>query len=181
MILESLYLRCGKRCLNKFLWIIIGKYEIIVVEELGGLMTDIHTIIAGHRGGKVHPGAQDYEVNEGNQYEPPTTSEIPDVFFDQILIEFKLSRVEINVLMYLYRRVWCKPNLYRKHGLSQLQSHFDMCRMLSISLEEIYQSLRNLENYGFIETIRSGQYFVRKYFTKDFDESFGQSYDDFEI
>ena len=31
-------------------------------------------------------------------------------FFDQIIGEFRLNRVEILVLMYLYRLVWCKPN-----------------------------------------------------------------------
>jgi hypothetical protein len=143
-------------------------------------MTDIHTIIAGHKTRQL-PSTHDYEVNEGSGYEGPTTSEIPDVFFDDILVHFRLSRLEINVLMYLYRRVWCKPNLYRKHGLSQLQSHSEMCAVLSISLEEIYQALRSLEGYGFIETIRSGQYFVRKYFTKELDEAFAHSYDDFEI
>ena len=47
--------------------------------------------------------------------------------------------------------------------------------------ENIYQALRKVEEYGFISTIRSGQYFVRKYFTKDYDEKFGQTYDDFEV
>ena len=38
-----------------------------------------------------------------------------------------------------------------------------------------------LEELGFISTIRSGQYFVRRYFTKENDEKFGQTYDDFEV
>ena len=56
-----------------------------------------------------------------------------------------------------------------------------MAKQLKLSIEEIYQALRKLEELGFIGTIRSGQYFVRKYFTKDNDEKFGQTYDDFEV
>ena len=60
-------------------------------------------------------------------------------------------------------------------------AHTEMAKQLKLSIEEIYQALRKLEELGFIGTIRSGQYFVRKYFTKDNDEKFGQTYDDFEV
>ena len=43
----------------------------------------------------------------------------------------------------------------------------------------ILQSIRHLESYGLIETIRSGQYFVRKYFTEENDLKYGQDYDHF--
>ncbi|CBW26895.1 hypothetical protein BMS_2084 [Halobacteriovorax marinus SJ] len=140
-------------------------------------MVDLHSILADHRSKSADESAKLSDSHNAN----PTISKIPDIFFDQILTHFKLTRVEIMVLMYLYRRVWCRPNLYKEHGISQLMSHTEMAKHLGINLEDIYQSLRSLEDYNFISTIRSGQYFVRKYFTKDFDEHFGQTYDDFEI
>lgn len=109
----------------------------------------------------------------------PTLSEIPDVFFDTILKNFKLSRQEISLLMFIYRQVWCKPNLYKAHGIGPLNSYSDLCNYLGISNEELGNSLRNLENFGLIETIRSGQYFVRKFFTADLDSKYGQNYDEF--
>lgn len=143
-------------------------------------MINIQTIIAGHR-------SKDKNINDGHfishtkNHRSPTSSDIPDLFFDEILVVFKLSRVEIMVLMYLYRKVWCKPNLYKKYGISQLLSHADMVNSLNTSIEDIYQSLRKLEELGFIGTIRSGQYFVRKYFTRENDEKYEQTYDDFEV
>ena len=83
--------------------------------------------------------------------------------------------------MFLYRQVWCRPNLYKVYGISQLLSHTEMAKTLGLSLEEVHSSLRKLEEYTFIETVRSGQYFVRKYFFKQYDEEFNQTYDDFEI
>jgi predicted transcriptional regulator of viral defense system len=83
--------------------------------------------------------------------------------------------------MYLYRKVWCKPNLYKVYGISQILSHEEMAKTLDLRIEEIYASLRRIEEYGFISTIRSGQYFVRKYFTRENDERFIQTYDDFDI
>ena len=141
-------------------------------------MVDIHEIIAGHKSRSVHRGP---ELRGQKDSKSPTTSEIPDIFFDEILVEFKLNRVEILVLMYLYRRVWCRPNLYKEYGISQLMAHTEIAKKLNIKIDEIYNSLRKLEELGFIGTIRSGQYFVRKYFTKDYDDKFGHSYDDFDI
>ena len=60
-------------------------------------------------------------------------------------------------------------------------AHTEMAQNLKISIDEIYNALRKLEELGFISTIRSGQYFVRKYFTKENDEKYGQTYDDFEF
>ncbi|EQC48053.1 hypothetical protein [Bacteriovorax sp. Seq25_V] len=138
-------------------------------------MVDIHSIIKTHRN----------KVDEGEivnlDFDEPTTSEIPDVFFDNILVNFKLSRLETIVLMYLYRKVWCRSNMYQKHGISQLLSLTDMVKQLDFKIEEIHSAIRKLENFGFIVTIRIGQYFVRRYFTKDLDAQFGQTYDDFEV
>lgn len=141
-------------------------------------MVDIHDVLAIHRSRKEPTKS---ELIEGKQQTNPTTSKIPDIFFDEILVDFKLNRIEILVLMYLYRRVWCRPNLYKEFGISQLMAHSEMSGHLKISIDEIYHSLRKLEELGFISTIRSGQYFVRRYFTKENDEKFGQSYDDFDV
>lgn len=139
-------------------------------------MVDIQSIIKTHKG-------KGENTLEGPvvDVETPTTSEIPDVFFDSILVQYKLSRLEIIVLMYLYRKVWCRSNLYRKHGISQLLSLTDMVNQLDFRIEEIHNAIRKLENFGFVMTIRIGQYFVRRYFTKELDQRFGQFYDDFEL
>lgn len=108
-----------------------------------------------------------------------SSSEIPDVFFDEILQKFKLNRSEISLLMYLYRQVWCRPNLYKSHGIGPLNSYADLCTILGITPEELGQYLRNLEKFGFIETVRAGQYFVRKFFTEALDKQYGQNYDEF--
>lgn len=107
------------------------------------------------------------------------SSEIPDVFFDVVLQKYKLNRPEITLLMFLYRQVWCRPNLYKSHGIGPLNSYSDLCTNLGLSIEELGTYLRVLENYGFIETVRSGQYFVRKFFTEELDAQFGQNYDEF--
>ncbi|MFN8370088.1 MAG: hypothetical protein U0T83_05625 [Bacteriovoracaceae bacterium] len=108
-----------------------------------------------------------------------TTSEIPDLFFDEILTNFKLNRFEILVLMYLYRLVWCRPNLYKTYGYGQVLSLTEVAKSLNIETDEVYNALRKLESLDFIETIRAGQYFVRKYFTAELDKFYGQNYDDF--
>jgi len=108
-----------------------------------------------------------------------SSSVIPDVFFDEILQQFKLNRQEILVLMLLYRQVYCRPNLYKSHGIGPLNSYSGMAAQLNMSTDELTHNLRSLENYGFIETVRAGQYFVRKYFTEILDVKFGQDYDEF--
>lgn len=142
---------------------------------------DIHSVLAGHRS-KKGPSDKSQSVTEDNHYDATASLvEIPDIFFDDILVKYKLTRIEMMVLMYLYRHVWCRPNLYRIHGISQILSHSEMSAQLKISLDEIYHALRKVEELGFVETIRSGQYFVRRYFTEEYDEKFGQNYDDFDI
>ncbi len=139
-------------------------------------MDELHTILANH-----HPQKKKKNTSAGVAMHMPTasTSEIPDLFFDEILVKFKLTRIEVLVLMHLYRQVWCRANLYKTYGFSPVLSHNAISQTLELSIDEIYNALRRLESYGFIETIRSGQYFVRKYFTKENDYKFGQSYDDF--
>lgn len=108
-----------------------------------------------------------------------SSSEIPDVFFDVVLQQYKLNRQEITLLMYLYRQVWCRPNLYKSHGIGPLNSYVEMGANLGITTDELTNHMRSLEKLGLIETVRSGQYFVRKYFTEDLDGQYGQNYDEF--
>lgn len=108
-----------------------------------------------------------------------STSEIPDIFFDEVLYKLKLSRPEITLLMFLYRQVWCRPNLYKAHGIGPLNSYNEMASALHFSNDELASYLRSLETYGLIEIVRAGQYFVRKYFTEALDIKYGQDYDQF--
>ena len=140
-------------------------------------MVDLHSILSDHRS---RAGSASKIGGEKSNLDP-SVSEIPDIFFDQILVEFKLTRPEIMVLMYLYRRVWCRPNLHRVYGISPLLSLKEIESFLKTPMEDIFNALRKIESFGFISTIRSGQYFVRKYFTKENDEEFRQTYDDFEV
>ena len=144
----------------------------------GYVMPDLHSILADH---KSKRRKSLISTQEQQELKRASTSQIPDIFFDEILKNYKLTRIEIVVLMFLYRQVWCRPNLYKVYGISQLLSHTEMAKTLGLSLEEVHSSLRKLEEYTFIETVRSGQYFVRKYFFKQYDEEFNQTYDDFEI
>lgn len=138
-------------------------------------MVDLQTILATH-----HPKTREKERNASDRpNQKPNISEIPDVFFDDVLVNYKLNRVEAMVLMYLYRQVWCRPNLYKEYGLSQILSHTEISKSLKISLDDVYHALRNLESLSLIETIRSGQYFLRKFFTEENDQLYGQRYDDF--
>lgn len=141
-------------------------------------MEDIRSILSQFHSKK---GAKGDEVQKSvtRPVAEASSSEIPDLFFDEVLQKFKLSRLEIIVLMFLYRQVWCKPNLYKSHGIGPLNSYAEMASWLQISTEEVSQNLRSLENYGFIETVRSGQYFVRKYFTEELDIKYGQDYNQF--
>ena len=110
----------------------------------------------------------------------PSESSIPDIFFDRILSHYKMGRVDISLLLFLYRQVWCKPNINRSHGIGNIQTYSDISDIIKIPIDEVQQSLRSLERHGFIETIRAGQYFVRRYFTESFDQEFGQNYSNFE-
>jgi DNA-binding MarR family transcriptional regulator len=145
-------------------------------------MVDLRTILQDHKSRQKNEESELLDLNQETVQElDATSSEIPDLFFDEILVHYKLTRVEILVLMYLYRRVWCRPNLYQKYGISPLLSHTEQAKAMNVPIEEVFSALRKIESYGFISTIRSGQYFVRKYFLKPFDDKFGQTYDDFEL
>lgn len=109
----------------------------------------------------------------------PTFSEIPDLFFDHILQEYKLNRLDIQVLLFLYRQVWCFPNLYKKFGIGQLNNLKEVSEHFSTDFNSLQNSLQKLESYQFISTIRLGQYFVRRFFTPEWDFHFAQNYDDF--
>lgn len=142
-------------------------------------MVDLQSILAEHR--TKTKANTSHSKDGGNVLREPTSSEIPDIFFDKIIVDFKLNRIEILVLMYIYRRVWCLPNLHRAHGISQMMSHTEMAKNMGLTIDDIYSSLRKIEEYDMIRTIRAGQYFSRRFFTKELDEEFEQSYDDFEI
>lgn len=142
------------------------------------MVDDLQAILQLHRS-KSNSSSPNVSGEAKNH--SPSMSEIPDVFFDKIIVDFKLSRIEILVLMYIYRRVWSFPNLHRSHGISPMMSHTEMAKNLVLAIEDVYSALRKLEEYDFIKTIRAGQYFARRYFTKELDLQFGQSYEDFEF
>ncbi|MDO9181183.1 MAG: hypothetical protein Q7U04_02185 [Bacteriovorax sp.] len=142
-------------------------------------MVDLKSILAEHRSKKKVDNS--HNIGGGGTLLKATSSEIPDIFFDKIVVDYKLNRIEILVLMYIYRRVWCFPNLHRSHGISQMMSHTEMAKNLGLAIEDIYSSLRKLEEYDMIRTIRAGQYFSRRFFSKEMDDKFEQSYDDFEL
>jgi hypothetical protein len=142
-------------------------------------MVDLHSILQEHRPQNLGRSVSDSKKMPA--LPTPSYSEIPDIFFDTILTSYKLTRIETIVLMYLYRKVWCRPNLYRIYGISQLMSLTEMAKTLNVLIDDVYSSLLKLEELGFISTVRSGQYFVRKFFLKDYDEYYAQTYDDFEI
>ncbi len=139
-------------------------------------MVDLHSILQSHK-----LKGDDAKTSQSSPEPKPSSSQIPDIFFDRVLVEYKLTRVDVLILIYLYRRVWCRPNLYQKHGISQLLSLTEMVNQLDVGLDDIHNCIRKLENFGFVSTIRVGQYFVRKFFTKEYDELYGQSYDDFDV
>jgi hypothetical protein len=140
-------------------------------------MEDIRSVLSQFNSKKKREG--DVQKSAPRPTKIASTSEIPDVFFDVVLHKYKLNRHEITLLMFLYRQVWCRPNLYKSHGIGPLNSYSELCINLGITTEELGNSLRALENYGFIETVRSGQYFVRKFFTEELDGQYGQDYDEF--
>lgn len=140
---------------------------------------DIQTIIANHTSSPKESIAESSSPKRKVESMGPTVSEIPDLFFDEVLPTIKLSRIDVMVLLYLYRIVWCRPNLYKKYGIGPLISMDQLHEVLKISEDEMYHSINKLESLFFIETIRIGQYFVRKYFTKENDAKYGIDYDDF--
>jgi DNA-binding MarR family transcriptional regulator len=141
-------------------------------------MEDIRSILSQFHSKKKSKDPLVQKSGTGPSLEASQSS-IPDLFFDDVLHRYKLTRPEITLLMFLYRQVWARPNLYKSHGIGPLNSYVDMATTLHFTQEELAQHLRSLETYGFIETVRAGQYFVRKYFTEDLDNQFGQDYDQF--
>jgi len=142
-------------------------------------MEDIRSILSQFHSKKKRVQDEAVQKSGTGPHAEASSSEIPDLFFDEILLRFKLSRSEITLLMFLYRQVWSRPNLYKSHGIGPLNSYAEIASVLHTSIEELTQNLRTLEKFGFIETVRSGQYFVRKYFTEVLDAQYGQDYDQF--
>ena len=62
-----------------------------------------------------------------------------------------------------------------------MMSHTEMAKNMGLAIEDVYSALRKLEEYDMIRTIRAGQYFSRRFFSKKLDEAFDQTYDDFDI
>lgn len=141
-------------------------------------MEDIRSVLSQFKAKKAQKEKVIEKGSSGSDL-LPSSSEIPDIFFDMILRDFKLGRTEISLLMFLYRQIWCRPNLYKSHGIGPLNSFATLCSFLGVTMEQLGADLRSLEHYGLIETIRSGQYFIRKYFTDKLDAQFGQNYDEF--
>ncbi len=140
-------------------------------------MEDIRSVLSQFQSKKNRE--KDVQKSGVGPSESASSSEIPDIFFDVILQKHKLSRIEVLVLMFLYRQVYCRANLFKAHGIGPLNGYAEMGTVLNLSPDEVTHAIRALENYGFLETIRSGQYFVRKYFTEEFDLKYGQDYDQF--
>ena len=142
-------------------------------------MEDIRSVLSQFNAKKKQDNPQDIQKSGVGPDKTPSCSEIPDVFFDVILQKFKLNRSEITLLMFLYRQVWSRPNLYKSHGIGPLNSYTELSAHLGMTTDELTSFLRSLETLGLIETVRAGQYFVRKYFTEALDIQFGQNYDEF--
>jgi DNA-binding MarR family transcriptional regulator len=140
-------------------------------------MEDLKSILSSHHSKFGNISSHSVKPFEGEAQ--ATTSEIPDLFFDEILVQVKLTRTEVLLLMFLYRITWCKPNLHRKYGIAPIVSHNELAENLEVSIDTLHQTIRRLEGFSFIETIRSGQYFVRKYFSEENDRKYGQTYDNF--
>lgn len=140
-------------------------------------MEDIRAILSQFHSRKRKEN--DLKISGPGPVDTPLASEIPDVFFDVVLQKYKLNRHEITLLMFLYRQVWCRANLYKAHGIGPMNSLAELSQSLGFTIEDLHHHLRSLENYGFLETVRSGQYFVRKYFTEEMDQKYGQNYNDF--
>lgn len=102
---------------------------------------------------------------------------IPDVFFDDVLVKFKLTRLEILALVYLYRKAWAPTNVDRKYGMTPHLDYKIFSQKLEIESEHLMQTLRKLEEFGFVQKMNHDLYFVRKYFTEELDKRYGQNYE----
>ena len=140
-------------------------------------MDELHSILAHHHGkGRTSSKGG---VRPDQAHKIPTHSDIPDLLFDEILVENKMARGEIMVLIFIYRQVWCRPNFFKTYGYSPVMSYEDMAKKIGLGLDELFSAIRRLESLKLIETIRAGQYFIRKYLTEDRDTEYGIGYDDF--
>lgn len=140
---------------------------------------DLVSIIRKHRSrNRYNKKSGELEIRD-QEIPIPKVSEFPDVLFDEILVNFKLQRIDILVLIYLYRKVWCLPNIYSKYGIGPILPLQEVSKNLKVDFEELQKAIRKLESLDLIETIRVGQYFIRKYLTEKNDFIYGQSYDDF--
>lgn len=142
-------------------------------------MEDIRSLLTLYKERKTEQdtSAQSEVMMSEAAFVAPTFSEIPDIFIDEILPNTKLSRAEISLLLLLHRQVWGRPNLYRSHGIGPLNSYQELGKLLHLAQDDLIQTIRSLENHGFIQTIRAGQYFVRRYFTEANDHKFAQRYE----
>jgi DNA-binding MarR family transcriptional regulator len=143
-------------------------------------MEDLKTVLDRHPTKEILTSTSNAPIGGSRKdKEADLYVKLPTILFDKVLLEHKLTRIELMVLICLYRRVWSVPNINKKHGISEVLSHKEIINELQIDSHELYHSIRKIETLGFIETIRAGQYFVRKYFTKQNDSDNGQTYDDF--
>jgi hypothetical protein len=144
-------------------------------------MTELRKILAKHsvRSSieKAQQEVREYSRDDINSYH---FSDIPDVIFDDVVVKSKISRVEMLVYLYFYRHVWCRFNLFRDYGISPVLSLSETSKLLEVTLDELNRAIHKLESLELMETIRLGQYFVRKFGTKSHDEMAGQRYSDFE-
>ena len=70
-------------------------------------------------------------------------------------------------------------NLHRKYGIGQLNNLKALAEHFGTDFNSLQNSLQKLESIEFISTIRLGQYFVRRFFTPEWDSFYAQTYDDF--
>ena len=103
-------------------------------------MEDLRSILSSHHSKADYTTAG--AIKTISDEVQATTSEIPDLFFDDILVKIKLTRTEVLLLMYLYRITWCRPNLHRKYGIAPMISHIEISKTLDISTEILHQTIR---------------------------------------
>jgi len=138
-------------------------------------MEDIRSVLSLFHSKKSHESKRTPESLSSTS-ELATYSEIPDLFFDVILRDYKLNRHEITLFLFLYRQIWCRPSPYKEHGIGPLNSYSDIALKMGLSTDEVVTTVKNLEKYGLLESVRVGQYFIRKFITQEYDEIYGQTY-----
>lgn len=139
---------------------------------MGKVMNELKNILQQHRNGVKRARV----AERGRTPELPTFSSIPDNFFDFILIEYRLTRADLSLLLYLYRRTYSEDNELKDFGIAPMLGLNALARHLALTKEELFRSLTLLEKLGLLSTVRSGQYFIRRFFTEEFDQLYGQTY-----